>query len=253
MSAVLRKLNDEGLRRFADWIAEGADGPVPVSLLTNPETSEALPVAIVPVKHSFADRVEFGWYLKELLTPLDANVISRDAGLWSALALVWFDLVCPPSASGKRKPDKAYRYILSPDYRHYYRHLVRTPWQLVRDHGENARFLLVSSREAPHPLSVHGEILEQFGGRQSVLASRPIIAAAGRLYLDPVTRRPKRGTAGSLRGSARRFGAVLRQFDLTFEAEVMSHAELIAIFPHEFDVWKSSIDKEVRQTAVGRE
>ena len=140
-----------------------------------------------------------------------------------------------------------YRYILSGDYRHYYRHLVRSPWYLVRQHGENARFLLLASKQNEYPLSVHGEILEQVGGRQQVLASKPIIAAANKMYLDPSTRRPRRGAAGSGRGSARRFGLVLRQFDLTYDPEVMPDDGLINILPDEFEVWKKHLPKSAEQ------
>ena len=114
-----------------------------------------------------------------------------------------------------------YRYILSSDYRYYYRHLVRSPWQLVRQHGKFAQLLLIAPQKQDFPLSVHGEILEQFGGRQQVLSSRPIVEAAFKMYFDTSTNRPRRGVAGSGRGSARRFGLVLRQLDLTYDSEAI--------------------------------
>jgi len=168
----------------------------------------------------------------------DPSAIANDAGLWSALALAYFDRLCPADASGDRITREQYRYILSTDYRHYYRHLVRSPWQLVRDHKHNAQFLLIAPREQQHPLSVHGEILEQFGGRQQILASKPIIEAAYKMYFDPRTERPRTGVAGSGRGSARRFGMVLRQLDLTYDPACMSDDLLIAVLPNEFEKWR---------------
>ncbi|MER9649026.1 hypothetical protein [Mesorhizobium sp. M0199] len=187
---------------------------------------------------NFKDRYEFGIYLRTMLSSLDPAVIANDQGIWSALALYWFDVLCPATAAGKREPDKEYRYVLSDDYRHYYRHLVRSPWQLVRDHGVNAQFLLISPKQQAHPLTVHGEILEQFGGRQQVLASKPIIAAASKMYFDTKTGRPRTGVAGSGRGSARRFGMVLRQLDLTYDPECMADVAFVGILPGEFDRWK---------------
>lgn len=60
------------------------------------------------------------------------------------------------------------------------------------------------------------------------------------MYLDPATARPKRGVAGNGRGAALRFGKVVRQLDLTFDPEVMSADEFIAILPKEFAKWKDA-------------
>jgi hypothetical protein len=250
MTAELRKLNEKGLSLFAEWIADGAPGAVPLTLMTDPETSDKLPVSIYPERHEFKDRLEFGAYLVDLLKGLDAPVISRDPGLWSALALLWFDLLCPPGKDGERKVDKEYRYILSGSFQTYYRHLVRTPWQLYRDHGEHARFMLVRPREVPHPLSIHGEILEQFGGRQRVMGSKPIIRAANRMYIDQSTGRPRKGVAGAGAGSALRFGKVVRQLDLTFDPELMSPDEFIAILPREFGKWRDALAADTELEAA---
>lgn len=241
MVEKLKRLNAAGLARFSEYIAGGALLPPPLDLLDSPETSEPLSRAIVPGTGLFNNRYDFGVYLNTLLRDLPAQEISNDTGLWSALALVWFDRICPLDSRGQRDVKEEYRYILSEDYRHYYRHLIRSPWQLVRDHGKHAQFLLVSPRDQTHPLSVHGEILEQFGGRQQVLASVPIIRAASRLYLDPATGKPRSGVAGSGRGSARRFGLVLRQLDLTYDPAAMSDEQFLDILPGEFERWKKAL------------
>ena len=240
MNSELRKMNETGIRQFADWLRDGAEGPVPTGMLSDPETSNPLPVSVIPERQTFPDRYEFGAYLTELLKDLDPVAISRDQGLWSALALVWFDLLCPPLTDGSRKVDKEYRYILSGSYQTYYRHLVRSPWQLVRDHGENSRFMLIRPNEVPNPLSIHGEILEQFGGRQRIVGSKPIIRAANAIYFDPATGRPRKGVAGNGPGASLRFGKVVRQLDLTFDPEAMSTPEFVAILPKEFGRWKAA-------------
>ncbi len=240
MADRLRRLNEEGMRRFTQFVSEGASAPAPLQLLTDPATSEPLKTVIYLGSASFANRYDFGIYLRTLLKDLDSTAIANDRGFWSALGLYWFDRLCPPNASGDRKVEKEYRYILSNDYRHYYRHLVRTPWKLVQDHRENSRFLLISPREQTNPLGIHGEILEQFGGRQQVLASKPIVAAASKMFLDPKTGKPRTGVAGSGRGSARRFGMVLRQYELTYDPESMIDGALVEVLPAEFDRWKAS-------------
>lgn len=238
MAGALMRLNEEGIRRFDEWLGQGASGPPPHALLESIETSEALASAILPSQRLFVDRFEFGSYLDSLLSSLDPATISHDRGLWTALAVFWFDQLCPATANGIRAIEKEYRYILSSDFRHYYRHLVRSPWQLVRDHGSHARFLLLAPSETAYPLRRHGEILEQLGGRQAVLRSRPIIAEASRLYSDSTTGRPRKGVAGSGRGSVRRLALVLQQLDLTFDPESMMPGALLKLLPKEFDRWK---------------
>jgi hypothetical protein len=238
MNSRVRKLNDAGVAAFRAYIKAGAADEPPVHLLTNLETSDPLSTDIAPLRSEFSDRFVFGKYLCDLLRPLEATGISSDQGLWSGLALYWFELLCPARGNSmKRSPDKDYRYVLSADYRHYYRHLVRTPWQLVNDHGEFAKCLLISPRNQSHPLSVGGEILEQIGSRQSVLGSPSIIEAVHTLYFDPDTERPKRGAAGSAAGSARRLGIVLRQLDLNFDAQHMQSVGLLTVLPSEFNRW----------------
>lgn len=246
MSFKFSKLNEAGISIFRDYIRGGAEGLPPRCLLENPETSVPLPIETQfgTSTAQFDNRYEFGVYLNNLLKEADPAAISGDAGLWSALALLWFDRLCPADAAGNRSPKQEYLYILSPDYRHYYRHLVRSPWQLVKDHGDASRFLLVSPRKQAHPLSVHGEILEQFGGRQQVLGSRPVIKAANKLYFDPQKLRPRTGVAGSGRGSARRFGLVLRQLDLTYDPEFMTDSAFIRILPDEFEKWRKQVITE---------
>ena len=234
----LRKLNDEGLTRFEAWLAEGAPGEVPIDLVRGQTTSSALQQEITVSQKVFQDRYEFGKYLVETLAPLDAVSLSNDRLLWATLALIWFDQLCPPFSVGGRRLEKSYRYIPSSDYRSYYRHLVRSPWKLVADHGENARLFLLPTVDGPSPLRRHGEILEQLGGRQSVLRSQAVISEANRLYASPVTGRPRKGVAGRGAGTVNRLGLVLRQLALTFDVEALEDGNLLKILPVEFDRWK---------------
>lgn len=239
MSQKLRVLNDEGIRLFAEYIANGASGDAPVYLLQNPETSRPFSSdAIIVGSGDFPDRYQFGIYLRTLFSRFDPATIGGDRHLWTSLALIWFDRICPRKPDGNRRPAKEYYYILSNDYRHYYRHLIRTPWFMVNQHGENARLLLIAPREHNHPLSVHGEIMEQIGGRQRVLASKSLMDAINRLYFDTKTGRPRRGLAGRGGGSANRLGIVLRQLELTYDPDEMPNGDFLRILPREFDKWK---------------
>src|SRR3982074_779342 len=151
MSDELRRLNDTGIAQFAEYLNEGASGAPPLHLLLHPDTSEPLDVSIKLVQRIYTNRYELGRELIMRLGQLDPSRISNDRGLWTWLALYLFDQLSPLASDGKRKLDKEYRYVLSNDYRHYYRHLVRTPWQLCRDHGPNSRFLLLATSDGADP------------------------------------------------------------------------------------------------------
>jgi hypothetical protein len=243
MADVLRRLNETGIAQFSEYLSGGATGVPPQHLLNHPDTSEPLAATIKLVQRTYTNRYELGRDLTMWLGSLDAAEISNDRGLWTWLALYLFDQLCPCGTDSKRKLDKQYRYILSSDYRHYYRHLVRTPWQLCRDHGQNSRFLLLATNDGVDPLRRHGDILEQLGGTQSIIRSRPVIAEASRLYSDPLSGRPRKGAAGKGGGSIRRFARVLRQLDLTFDPQLMPPGGLCAVLPVEFDGWKKSVTK----------
>ncbi|WP_234685704.1 hypothetical protein [Bradyrhizobium monzae] len=238
MAEYFRKLNDEGMSRFSEYLTSGANGSAPVELLNDPSTSDLVDAPVKMSQRQFPNRYEFGRELSMRLGALDPVRISGDRGLWTGLALFWFDQLCPAGADGKRALDKEYRYILSVDYRHYYRHLVRTPWQLFKEHGPNSRFLLMSATDSTDSLRRHGDILEQLGGTQSIIRSKAIIAEAASLYSDPITGRPKKGAAGKGGGSIRRFARVLRQLDLTFDPELLPAGGLSRILPDEFSSWK---------------
>ncbi len=237
---ALKKLNNLGISEFEDYLAGGADGPPPIHLLDNPACSEVVSSKIFPPEdiNIFPNRYVFGNRLNDLLKDLNPTEINLDKGLWSGLALLWFDAFCPPTAGGKRKPGKEYLYILSSNYNDYYRHLVRSPWRLIYDHGKNAKFALIAPKAGKNPLAVNGEIFENICGRQQVLANKKIIEAANRLYFDVPKNRPKTGVAGSGKGSARRFGLVFRQFDLTYDPASMPPDTLTGLLPSEFDRWK---------------
>ncbi|MTV17909.1 MULTISPECIES: hypothetical protein [Bradyrhizobium] len=244
MADDLRRLNEAGIAQFAEYLSQGAIGAPPHHLLNHPDTSEALALPVKMTLRTFKNRYEFGRELGMRLASLDQARMSNDRGLWTWLALYFFDQLCPPSAGGKRKLDKHYRYILSGHFRHYYRHLVRSPWQLCRDHGPNSRFLLLAANDdGEEPLRRHGDVLEQLGGTQSIIRSRPIIAEASRLYSDPISGRPRKGAAGKGGGSVRRFARVLRQLDLTFDPDFMPAGGLSAVLPVEFNAWKKTMAK----------
>jgi hypothetical protein len=181
----------------------------------------------------FADRYDFGAALVKLLGDQDQQAVSFDRGLWSWLAAFFFEQLCPYNKDGKRALRKDYVYLLS-DSRKYYRHLVRTPWFLVRTHGERCRFLLVTKRDDPAPLSRQSYLLDQLAARQFVISSPSLIGVAARLYSDQRTGQSTRGAGARGSGSPGRLALIANQLSLTYDIHDMPVDRLMKILPEEF-------------------
>lgn len=243
MANQLRVLTAGGMASFRQYLDEARQHTSlspPFGLLASEESST--PLGNVEVEQrAFTDRFAFGSYLAEILGGLDRRSLSRNHGLWTWLALYYFDQLCPKRPDGTRRLLSPEAYLLPEryDFRGYYRHLVRTPWLAVSDHGERARVLLIpTGRDPDSPLARRGEIIEQLASRQAVLGNPRIIEAVYRLYFDDKGGHPHRGTGGSKGGSPRRLALILQQLDLTFDLVACDAAKLIGLLPKEFDRWR---------------
>lgn len=235
MPNILSHFTDDGVVAFARWLQAGAAGRVPSDLLSDPSFST--PIGQIELSdRTFDDRYSFGEYLVSLLSPFDKYTISYNRNLWTWLAAYYFEQICPPDESGLRQLRREYAYIL--DSKNYFRHLVRMPWYLVGTHGQTARFLLTPLQTSdPAPLSRQSYLLDQLATRQMVIASPTLVGAAERLYSDPRTGRPIRGTAGARgRGSPRRLAIVANQLSLTFDIRDMPVERFLKLLPEEFSI-----------------
>jgi len=232
MSTPVRRLNERGLKFFLEYIARIAAGEIlnpPFAILTDDAWCESTEFNISIENISFDTRFDIGMYLKEKLADINPQQILGDSGLWSWLALFWFDQLCPPKADGSRKPSKPYNYILSSNYNHQPRHALQTTWLLGERYGETARFLLSKMPDE------RGELLEQIAARQFFISCRGIIEAANRLYYDPEKKTFKRGsTTQSRKGNIRRFISYLQQLELTYDLYTLPGDEIINMLPQEY-------------------
>lgn len=229
--ATVHRLSDRGRRAFEDYLRAGAQGPPPLGIAESSSVTPEIPIE----RLEFRTRFEFARYLQETLAPLRRAAIAHDSGLWDWLALFYIDQLCP-IRRGSRRIRGLERYILSQDFRKYYRHLVASSYILHDLHGESARLLLHS------PLDVHPDVVEQLASRQAVITNRALIRAAGQLYFDPSGGdggRPKRGiTDRDQPGTLRRLVAIVDQIELTYDLQAMDADAILALLPEEFDPWK---------------
>jgi hypothetical protein len=247
MSQTIRTLNDKGVMKFRHYLASQQSGKKvspPFDILDDGDLSDSFEHEVhidkTPDGRRFANRFEFGVYLRDKLAVLDRAKISRNYGLWNWLSLFFFDQLSPPSSDGSRKilADEIYIISSGMPYRQYFRHLVRAPWIAVCEHGENAKVLLNHTDRTEGPLATRGLIFEQLASRQGLLSNRTIIAGAQKLFFDERGGRPRLGVSGHGAGSVRRFAIVVQQLELTFDMRACSPEQFINLLPKEFDLWK---------------
>ena len=232
----VRILNERGIKSFADFLssteAAGAGDPPKTMLADDFLTTRLDDDAEVELRN-FSTRLELAQYLCDAL-PDAGPALDHNRGLWSWLTLFYFDAVCPRLADGARNVGEIYRYIPSTDYRHYYRHLIRTAYVVYRLHGQFSRSMLC------RPVDVHGDFAEALSSRQEIITNRGLIEAVDRLYFahDESGGAPKRGATNRRRGGTlRRLIDVIQQFDLTYDLYGMNAGEILGILPREFKPW----------------
>ena len=216
---AVRVLNAEGLEKFTEYLAELRVAPSkapPFELLTDGKYSDPFDPPVTIEQRSFNSAYEIGAYMIEVLETCEDRLISRNHGLWSWLALFFFDQLCKPDGSGNRKTLEDAVYVLEErfSFRRYYRHGIRTPWMAVKEHGEHAKVLLLTSGKGTRT-----DINEQLGAYQHLFANRTIIASAYAMYFDTTQQRPRKGAGGKGGGSARRLASIARQLELTYDLQ----------------------------------
>lgn len=240
---AVRVLNAEGLAKFTEYLAElraVLSKAPPFELLTDGRYSDPFDPPVTIEQRSFNSAYEIGRYMIEVFESCEDRLISRNHGLWSWLALFYFDQLCKPDGSGNRKPLEDAVYVLEErfSFRRYYRHGIRTPWMAVKEHGEHAKVLLLTSGKGTRT-----DINEQLGAYQHLFANKTIIASAYAMYFDTMQQKPRRGAGGKGGGSARRLASIARQLELTYDLQECTPSKFLALLPKEFKTW-------VRQATV---
>jgi hypothetical protein len=189
---------------------------------------------------SFATLYELTEYLVDSLKPLERNVVDTNPGSWAWLALFFFDQLCPASPStGTREPRDSENYIwVKNNHRKQARHRLRTPYLLVRAHGDRVKCMF--SKEP----TTRGELTEQLTSRQAYLGYKGVVLAACQMYGD-AEGNMKRGVAGRGPGCASRLMSVLAQLEMTYELGTITEDALVNLLPAEFDRFKKESVKTV--------
>lgn len=237
---LLRRFNQAGIDRFRAFIATlKTDKSLPAPDLLN---DDALTELVAPETEcpdaTFANRLAAAEYLNKVLSPAGLADAFSDVGLWSWLALRFFDQLCPVEADASRNPGAEVRWIPQVDaHRRYYRHLLlgaSVIYQAHRDEPSRAVGLLAD------PVHVGtAEVFRSFIENPSLIRSRSAVEVATMLYYDPAKRKIRRGAGGGgvsqKPGTCRRLIRVLQQFDCTYDLYALSADLLLKMLPPEFN------------------
>lgn len=236
--AAIRVLTDRGMELFRNYILELKDtpqNPPPINRLSQKPWSSEFSTHIEVENLSATTRMQLGKYLVELfqVKGVDRRDILNNPGMWSWLALLWFDNLCPVQSDGARKVLETPHYICSSHYTDYYRHLVAASWDIYYLHREISRLFLWT------PLYIHNDFIEQLASRQSIITNKALIEAFDHLYWDSKSGRPKSGAQSRDKlGNFRRLQSFIKQVELTYDLRAMSAGEIIALLPSEYDPWE---------------
>lgn len=233
----LRRMTEKGNRSFLLHLRSlrlNSSSLMPEYLTRGDEFSEPCGGDIslkIPV---FANRYEMGIWLVDSLSPLDRRKITFDHCLWNWLACVLFNYICPPGEAGKRAVLRDELYVLESqyDYLRYYKHLVRTPWLAVLEHGRNAQVLFKNTR------GVRSDIEETLAASQQIFGDKTVMAGAHALYFDESKDRPKTGAGGKGGGSPRRLTAFVQQISRTYDIPSCTVDQFLELLPSEFDKFR---------------
>ncbi len=236
---ILRRFNEQGIDCFWSILETfTTDEPQQLSpaMLSDDHLTEIIEPEIQIEQREFSNRFEAAEYLFKALGSTGILDIEKDRGLWAWLSLLYFEQLCPPDQNGNRKPGERARWIpVISDYRRYYRHLLAGLYRIYKAHQDKpdrAMVLLCT------PLDKPGDFPEQLASRQELVTNPSVVETATRLFVDPISKKPKRGSRGKGQGSVRRFAMILNQFDLTWDLYQLSVDELLSMLPAEFNRFK---------------
>lgn len=234
----VRRLTERGRQEYRDWLATRKHGDVPPKKLLqgDDQTEPAFEVEIDTGKN-FASRFEFGKYIADAFSGLDAQTLLgyESDGLWDWLTVLYF-------GQFGQKVSKPWHYAVTRRGHSgslAYRHLARTAYEMFWRHGESSRVMLSV------PMDTWGDMSEQLTSRQKVAYHRGYIQAANALYMSGGKLR--RGAAGRVKprakrkpgetsgkGGVARLALAVQRLSRTYDTHPIHLSGLLGLLPSEF-------------------
>jgi hypothetical protein len=230
---IVRRLNDDGLQKMREFLASlrtDSPEPYPLGLLTSDEAGGlSIDIDIEPLK--FSTRYDLAKYMHDRFEAAKLSQSELDRGVWSWLALFFFDQLYPKEKRVKKNPGNDARWIpVTTDFRKYYRHLVAGPYGVYHAHRADptmAAAVLCAPPDAP------GDVYEQLASRQELITNSTVLEMITILYFDSARKKLKKGSTDGP-GSVRRLIAFLKQLDVTWDLYQMTSERTVQMLPEEF-------------------
>lgn len=234
----LRRFNSAGVEQFQQYLAALRDDPfipLPSGLLKGSRFTEVLSPVIEIDVLIFSSKFDAAKFFVNKLSSIPERQCRSDVGLWSWLAFLYFDQLCP-SSRGHRTPKETVKYIARPgDHRYGLdKHLLFFPWKMLRRHGEIAEWILSDD------LGKDTRVQREWTGYRHNLSTQ-LFLLGRELYWNEGGSVVKPGARTSRPGGVRRFVQLARQLEVTFDLGGMSTEQLAKLLPqHEFCRWLKS-------------
>jgi hypothetical protein len=242
----LRRFNSNGIETFREALAACRDNhsaDIPMELLSSNELTSLVSPNIEVQPQPFKTKRDAARYFHEIFLPLPREQLQNDAGLWTWLSLLNFDVVCP-KVNGTRKIRNDYTYIFEPrNSRNYYRHLLFVSWYILDIAPTFNRLMLNSS------VSTLDKFTSDVAKRLYLTRIPCFFEVLDRLYWDESIGRARPGvtnfakvTAGNL---AHRLPVRIRQLEKTYDLLSLTADQLINLLGEEFQFGAESKHKQL--------
>jgi hypothetical protein len=247
----LRRFNTKGIEFFREALAvcrDNQNADIPGELLNSNELTSIVSPSIEVHPQAFKTKRDAARYFHETFLSLSREQLLNDAGLWSWLSLLNFDVICP-RVNEHRKIRNDYTYIFEPkNSRNYYRHLLFVSWYIQNIAPSFNRLMLNSS------VSTLDKFTSEVTKRLYLTRIPCFFEVLDRLYWDESLGRARPGvtnfakvTAGNL---AHRLPIRIRQLEKTYDLQSLTADQLIELLGEEFCFDAASKHKQLLLSVI---
>jgi len=245
----MRALNKDGMAMFKEWIISLNDDPSAEMLrylLEDDLYSYGIPGSRVLEKRIFLTKYDLAETLFSVVSSLEGLRVNHDSwpGIWTALALFYFESVCRKNDAGWN-PNSASYYVYGEHTGNkpkFYEHRIYGPITLYRTAPEHVRPFFDKTKA-----SVMGQYEMSIGASNELAQNPSILEVLKKLYAKNESD-TKRGytSAKKMKGSSkkwdvpggiRRIPKVCKQLRRTYDLPGVSSDNLLALLPEEFHDW----------------
>ncbi len=246
----MRALNKDGMVMFREWIVSLNKDPsaeLPLYLLEDDLYSYGIPGSRRLEKRVFVTKYELAETLSPVISAIEGLRISHGSwpGVWSALALFYFESVCRQNDAGWN-PNSVSYYVYGEHTGNkpkFYEHRIYGPITLYRTSPESVRPFFEGRFKSP---SVMGQYEMSIGASNELAENPTILEILRKLYVrkdgSVSAFTGTKNFSGSSKkwdkpGGVRRIPKVCKQLRRTHDLPGVSASSLLELLPAEFHGW----------------